>query len=142
MMLQRIQPANSLQQATYLSKHKKSSGFVRELCHIAVNYMLVMRDTNQKQKRVKYSDEPQAAADRLTSKQAAKILSEMVTRGDDYFKPSKAHVIPFESSHWKRPTLEHQYTLHQLQQISKKVQSGLEPKEAGLTKPGRVVVEK
>lgn len=131
-----------LKQATYLSQHEKSSGFVRELCHIAVNYMLVMRDTNQTQKCVEYSQERQAAADRLTSNQAAKILSEMAKRDDDYFKPSKAEVIPFESSYWKRPTLEFQYTVHQLQQISKKVRSGLEPGEAGLKKLGRVVVEK
>ncbi|KAK0611776.1 hypothetical protein B0T14DRAFT_531019 [Immersiella caudata] len=132
-----------LKQATRLSKHDRSTAFTRELCHIAVNYMLVMRDTNQKQKPVVYCRGSQlAAADRLTSCQAAEILKGMVDQGNEYFMPSTAPVTPFESHKWKRPTLEHQYSLQQLQQISKKVRSGLLPKEAGLKKPGKIVTEK
>ncbi|KAK0649012.1 kinase-like domain-containing protein [Cercophora newfieldiana] len=131
-----------LRQATYLSEHEKSSDFVRELCHIAVNYMLVMRDTNQKQKCVEYSQEHLAAADRLTSRAAASILERMAARGDEYFMPSKVDVLPFDHPRWKRPTLELQYTVHQLQQISKRVRSGFKPSEAGLTKPGKIVTEK
>lgn len=101
-----------------------------------------MRDTNQEQKNVEYSQEAPAAADRLTSRKAARILECMVAKGDDYFLPSRAEVIiPFDSPRWKRPSLELQYTVHQLQQISKKVRSGLKPAEAGLTKPGKIVVE-
>jgi len=112
---------------------------VRELCHIAVDYMLVMRNTSQTQISVEYSREPQPVADRLTSKKAAELLGTMIERGDKYFQPSRGAVIPFESR--KRPVLELQYTVQQLQQISKRVRSGFDPAEAGLTKPGKIVVE-
>ncbi|KAK5655303.1 hypothetical protein OQA88_5870 [Cercophora sp. LCS_1] len=94
------------EQATYLCTHEKSSDFVRELCHIAVNYLLVVQVTIQEPKPVKYSREPPAAADRLTSRALTEILKRMTTMANDYFTPSKADVIPFDHPCWKRLSLE------------------------------------
>jgi serine/threonine protein kinase len=127
---------NAKQQGTYLCQHKKSSEFIRELCHLAINYMLVMRDTNQKQKVVEYRQEPQAVADRLTSKQVAEILRRSISRSDEYFRPSRADILPFEHNGWRRSSLLLYYDVKQLQRISQKVRSGLDPEEAGLKMPG------
>lgn len=98
--------------------------------------MLVMRDTNQTQKHVEYSREPKAVADRLTSKQIAEILGEAISKGDDYFKPSRADILPFEHLGWRRSCLLLHYDIKQLQKISQRVRSGLDPEEAGLERPG------
>ncbi|GAB1314521.1 hypothetical protein MFIFM68171_04731 [Madurella fahalii] len=129
-----------LKQATYLCQHPKSSEFVRELCHLAVNYMLVMRRTNQTQKVVEYRRKPQAVADRLTSKQVTKILDKAIAREDDYFEHSRADILPFEHDGWRRSYLLLYYDTKQLQKISQRVRSGLDPEEAGLKKPGVTIV--
>jgi len=129
------------QQATYLCTHSLSSEFVRELCHIAVNYMLVIRNTHTENKPidVRYQrDLQKAASDRLTSKQVASALEEIIAREDDYFTASQASksIVPFESSRWCRPYLLLDYNKFSLQSISKRVVLGLDSHEAGFSKPG------
>ncbi|KXX75719.1 Calcium and calcium/calmodulin-dependent serine/threonine-protein kinase [Madurella mycetomatis] len=129
-----------LKQGTYLCRHPKSSAFVRELCHLAINYMLVMRDTNQTQKVVEYRHEPQAVPDRLTSEKVAGILGKVITWDDDKFKPSRANVLAFEDHAWRRSDLLLYYDTKQLQKISQRVRSGLDPEDAGLERPGVTMV--
>ncbi|KAK0725055.1 hypothetical protein B0H67DRAFT_569393 [Lasiosphaeris hirsuta] len=138
--------ANAYQQhATYLCSHDRSSEFVQELCHLAVNYMLVMRDPNQTQERAEYSSKwcrGREVEDRLTSSQVTKILERMVARDDSYFERSNvgADFVPFEDHRWKRPRLVFNVSVQQLQTISRKVKSGLDLEETGL-KPSVTVVK-
>ncbi|KAK1752984.1 calcium and calcium/calmodulin-dependent serine/threonine-protein kinase [Echria macrotheca] len=136
-----------LKQATKLCQHRNSSKFVRELCHIAVNYMLVMRDPNQTQKKdVEYSWEPQAVADRLTSEQVAEILKDLTERDDTFFRRfadgvlewNADDVLPFEHPAWKRHYLKLNCTVEQARQISQRVYSG---KSGSGLEPGLAVVE-
>lgn len=102
--------------------------------------MLVMRDTNQTQKAVEYRHEPQAVPDRLTSEKVAGILGEVIAWGDDQFKPSHADILPFEDPAWRRSDLLLYYNTKQLQKISQRVRSGLDPEDAGLERPGVTMV--
>ncbi|KAK3346118.1 hypothetical protein B0T25DRAFT_571275 [Lasiosphaeria hispida] len=136
-----------LEQATYLCRHRNSSRFIRELCHLAVNYMLVMRDTNQTQMPIEYSSEwcdGKAIKDRLTSIQVAEVLRSMAARDDDsYFAPSAVgdEFVPFEDPRWRRSSLFFNMSVKQLRAISRKVKSGFGLEEAGLTQPGVTVVK-
>ncbi|KAK1830135.1 calcium and calcium/calmodulin-dependent serine/threonine-protein kinase [Podospora conica] len=132
-----------LQHATYLCEHPNSTPFVRELIHLAVNYMLVMRDTDQKQIDVEYSQIPTEVKDRLTSKKACEILKGFMAKPDDYFQPPVVQddVTPFDADCWKRSSLVFQYSVQTLRIISKRVKSGLGPEEAGLIRPGLRVVK-
>ncbi len=106
--------------------------------------MLVMRDTNQTQKDVKYSRKPKSVEDRLTSEQVTGILVEIVQKidvDDSYFKPSRVDVLPFDHPGWRRSSLVLHYSVQQLQKISQRVRSGLDPEDAGLVRPGVAVVK-
>jgi len=133
-----------MKQATYLFQHRRSSEFIRELCHMAVNYLLVMRDTDQKheQKLNQYhpvSVVPAEVEDRITSKEVATILSERARKTTEtgYFSPSTCKPFkPFENECWRRHFLELGFSVKQLREISHNVWKGMPPAAAGLAQPG------